>query len=57
MSVNRNIDVLQRIVRYCNQIGEYIERFGDSVENLQTDSAYKDAAAMCILQIGERGSR
>lgn len=53
MSVNRNIDVLRRIVKYCDQISEYIERFGDSLENLQSDSAYKDATAMCILQIGE----
>jgi uncharacterized protein with HEPN domain len=54
MEVNRrDSDILQKIIRYCEQISEYVERFGKSYENLLSDSAYRDATAMCILQIGE----
>jgi uncharacterized protein with HEPN domain len=38
---------------HCVKIAEYTERFGASMEALENDSAYKDATAMCILQIGE----
>jgi uncharacterized protein with HEPN domain len=49
----RDRSILQKIARYCDDIAEYSERFGKSLEALKSDRAYKDAAAMCILQIGE----
>jgi len=50
---DRDIDILEHIVRYCGEIGEAKDRFGDSLETLQSDSLYRNAVAMCILQIGE----
>ena len=50
---NRNIDILERIIRYCEEIKEAQDRFGDSPEALKSDSLYRNAVAMCILQIGE----
>jgi uncharacterized protein with HEPN domain len=50
---SRNVDVLKKIVVYCERISEYVERFGNSIDVLESDTAYKDATAMCILQIGE----
>jgi uncharacterized protein with HEPN domain len=41
------------MVSYCADIAEFMDRFGNSMEALESDKAYKDATAMCILQIGE----
>lgn len=49
----RNTHILEHIVSYCFQIEETIQRFGDSKEAFQTDAIYRNAAALCILQIGE----
>ena len=32
---------------------ETIQRFGDSLETLKSESIFKNATAMCVLQIGE----
>ena len=52
-SESRDIYILKRIIKYCIESNETILRFGDSVEILRSDNIYKNAAAMCILQIGE----
>jgi uncharacterized protein with HEPN domain len=49
----RDLDILQKIVDYCNQLDETKARFGNTLEALESDTIYKNAAAMCILQIGE----
>jgi len=49
----RNIEILEKIIMYCNRLDEAKERFGNSLEALEHDYLYKSAAAMCILQIGE----
>lgn len=51
--LDRNIRILKHMLSYCLQIDETIQRFGDSQELFQQDSIYRNAAAMCILQIGE----
>lgn len=53
MKDDRNIDVLQRIMLYCNQISEAIHRFGGDYSVFAQDSVYKNATALCVLQIGE----
>ena len=53
MSEARNIDVLNRVIRYCNEIEEAITQCGSSVKALRDNSMYRNASAMCILQIGE----
>ena len=51
--LDRNISVLEHIVSYCRQIEQTVERFGNDEETFQNDPIYRNAAALCILQIGE----
>ena len=51
--LDRNIGALEHIVVYCQQIEQTVERFGNSAETFQNDPIYRNAAALCILQIGE----
>lgn len=50
---DRNISILEHIVNYCDQIEETVRRFGESYDAFSRDTIYRNAAAMCILQIGE----
>ena len=52
-SSRRNIDILNKMIQYCDEIGEANDHFDNSLEMLKTNSTYKNAVAMCILQIGE----
>jgi len=49
----RDIYILKKIIKYCVEADETIQRFGNSFESLKSDNIYKNAAAMCVLQIGE----
>ena len=51
--LDRNISILEHIVSYCQQIEQTVERFGNDAVIFQNDSIYRNAAALCILQIGE----
>lgn len=51
--LDRNISVLEHIISYCEQIEQTVERFGNDAAIFQTDPIYRNAAALCILQIGE----
>ncbi|MCL1807910.1 MAG: DUF86 domain-containing protein [Oscillospiraceae bacterium] len=51
--MKRNIDILHHIVSYCDEIDETMRRFGSSYTALTADKIYRNAVAMCILQIGE----
>ena len=53
MNDNRNIEILRKIIKYCAEIDEANKEFGNSIEILKAKSTYKNAVAMCILQIGE----
>ena len=53
MNNDRNIDVLKKILKYCYEIDEANRDFGNSFEALKDKATYKNAIAMCILQIGE----
>ena len=50
---DRNISILEHIVNYCNQIESTVLRFGKSYETFESDYIYRNACALCILQIGE----
>jgi len=52
-SRERDLYILRKIVRYCKEAEETVLRFGDSIETMKTDNIYKNASAMCVLQIGE----
>ena len=49
----RNADILEHIIKYCNEIFHTREYFGNSFEVFKTNSIYRNAVALCILQIGE----
>ena len=49
----RDINVVAHIIDYCNQINHTIETFGKDYSIFENNSIYKNAIAMCILQIGE----
>jgi len=49
----RDKSVLGHIVRYCNEINDANDQFGNSLDALKANSVYKNAVSMCILQIGE----
>ena len=51
--LDRNIGILEHIISYCLQIEQTVDRFGNSAEIFQNDPIYRNAAALCILQIGE----
>ena len=40
-------------MNYCDEIDEANNDFGNSIEIMKNKSSYKNAVAMCILQIGE----
>ncbi len=50
---NKDINVIEHILNYCLQIDQTVERFGNSQEIFISDAIYRNAAALCILQIGE----
>ena len=45
--------IIQKILQYCKDIGEMINRFGDDIQVYESDFAYQYACSMCIIQIGE----
>lgn len=50
---NRNVEVLRRMITYCYEIEEAIRRFGKDYMLFVQDSVYRNATALCVLQIGE----
>ncbi|MPN18652.1 hypothetical protein SDC9_166014 [bioreactor metagenome] len=51
--LDRNLSILEHMVSYCNQIEETVDRFGNEYAVFASDAIYRNAAALCILQIGE----
>ena len=49
----RDGQILEHIVDYCEQIQATVQRFGDSYDTYQSDFIFRNATALCILQIGE----
>ena len=55
--LDRDSNILEHIVNYCDQIEMTINRFGSSYKIFAADPIYRNASALCILQIGELVSR
>lgn len=49
----RDASILTHIVTYCEQIEETMRRFGNDYDVFASDAIYRNAVALCILQIGE----
>ena len=54
---NQNKIVLEKILRYCNEIDRMIDRFGNTFEAFNSDLAFKLAGGACIIYIGELTTR
>ena len=52
-SSDRDIYIVKKIIKYCVEANDAISHFGDSLDILKENNIYKNASAMCILQIGE----
>jgi uncharacterized protein with HEPN domain len=50
---DRDLSILEHILSYCDQIRQAIERFGEDYAQFQVDPVYRNAVALCLLQIGE----
>lgn len=50
-------EILEAIIRYCDEILEDMQRFGTDVEDFLEDRAYQKSVAFTILQIGEQVKR
>ena len=44
---------LEKIIDYCRQIKSTVVRYGDSLEQFQTDVDYQQSVSFSVLQIGE----
>ena len=49
----RDLSILRHIRDYCQQIELAVKRFGRDYSVFDSDPVYRNAVAMCILQIGE----
>ncbi len=50
---NRDEVVLEKILKYVEQIEDAHKDYGKSFDSFQNSSVYRNACCMCILQIGE----
>ncbi len=49
----RDLSILEHIIRYCDQIDEAVRRLGNDGQVFASDTVYQNAVALCLLQIGE----
>jgi uncharacterized protein with HEPN domain len=54
---NKDFRIIERILAYCAEIEQTVAHFGDTFEIFETDKIFRNAATMCILQIGELAGR
>lgn len=52
-TTNRDRDIWEHILRYCNQVETAHQDFGHSKDRFVESTTYQNAVSMCILQIGE----
>lgn len=54
---NKDFNIISRILEYCIEIEDTVNFFGNTLERFSSDKIYRNAATMCILQIGELAGR
>lgn len=52
-AINRDRDIVEHILRYCNQVQTAHQDFDYSKDRFTESTTYQNAISMCILQIGE----
>lgn len=55
--VQPDIQRLEHIRDYCDEIEKTIARYGNAFEIFENDRDYQRSVAFCILQIGELGGK
>ena len=50
---NKDIIILKKILDYCSQLDEACDMFDNDYNNFLSNSVFRNACCMCILQIGE----
>lgn len=53
MSNNRDQNILEHIVSYCDDIAHTLERVHNSFEEFEADKDFKNSISMSLMQIGE----
>ena len=51
--LRKNINILEHIKRYCENIEEIHERFGNDIKVFMEDMVYEQSIAFNVMQIGE----
>lgn len=54
---NKDKQLLEHIIKYCNRVRDDIERFGNDYKDFISDPAFRDSVSMNILQIGELSNK
>lgn len=54
---DRDHDLIEHILRYCNQIDTAHRDFDQSEDVFRKSTTYQNAISLCILQIGELVNR
>jgi hypothetical protein len=49
---NKDIMVLKKIIKYCDDIKLLVEKYNVSFDNYKNDISFQYSANMCIIQIG-----
>lgn len=53
----RDAEIIQSIIKYCVQIDDANRHFGSDKKSFEDNSVYRNAVALCVLQIGESVKR
>ena len=51
MNLNRDMNIIEKMLDYCNQIEEANTTFHRSYETFKVNSVYKNAVCLCLMQI------
>ncbi len=54
---SRDLYIIEKMLKYCTQINEAHDEFGRSFSVFSSNSVYKNAVCMCLLQIGELSTK
>ena len=49
----RDLSIIEKMQRYCSEIKEAHNKFESSYEAFESNSVYRNAVCLCIMQIGE----
>ena len=50
---DRDNDIMKHIVKYCKQIKETLDNYGNEKDEFFANHIFRNAVSMCIFQIGE----